>query len=124
MRRFLAMKRAVPRATKQGRTRRTTRKPGVKWRETDEHSFDENMVVDDRGQAQSLMNVKVYADRAIRDLGILSRSEYQAILSYERFAAIALQESLRGIFSCRIDNPTTGGEPDQKSDCNSDISER
>ena len=37
---------------KQRRTRRTTRKPGVKWRETDEHSSDESVVVDDRGQAQ------------------------------------------------------------------------
>jgi hypothetical protein len=69
-----------------------------------------------------MMNVKVYSDRAIRDLGIPSCPEDQAILSYERFAAIALQESLRGIFSCRIDSPTTGDERDQKPDCNSDIS--
>src|SRR3954447_2190476 len=50
--RFLAMKRAVPRATKQKRARRTPRKPGVKWRESEDHSSDESVVIDERGQAQ------------------------------------------------------------------------
>src|SRR5882672_1156044 len=52
MGRFLAMKRAAPPASKQRRTRRPSHKPGVKWRETDEHSSDESVLVDDRGQAQ------------------------------------------------------------------------
>jgi hypothetical protein len=46
------MKRAVPRTKKQRRPRRTTRKPGVTWRETDERNSDDSIVIDDRGQAQ------------------------------------------------------------------------
>jgi hypothetical protein len=43
------MKRAAKRARKQ---KRTSHKPGVKWRETDQRSSDDSIVVDDRGQAQ------------------------------------------------------------------------
>jgi len=46
------MKRAVHRARKQRRPHRTTPKPGVTWRETDERGSDDSIVVDDRGQAQ------------------------------------------------------------------------
>jgi hypothetical protein len=46
------MKRAAPPAKKQKPTRRTSHKPGVKWRETDQRSSDDSIVVDDRGQAQ------------------------------------------------------------------------
>jgi len=46
------MKRAAPPARKQKSARRTTRKPGTKWRDTDEHGSDESVTLDERGQAQ------------------------------------------------------------------------
>jgi len=46
------MKRPGPAVRKQKSARRITRKPGAKWRDTDERSSDESVVLDDRGQTQ------------------------------------------------------------------------